>query len=158
MKMGVAKLFLVGAAGLGLLGFVTGLVFGNSSLDIHLHDTYVVLAHFHIVAAVALLFLACAGVYYVFPILFKRRMNRNAGLVHFWITFLGTISIFWPMHYEGVAGMPRRYYDYSAWENFKMYGNLNSAISIVVILVFLSQFIFALNFAISIFAGQKVLK
>ena len=69
-------------------------------------------------------------------------MNNTLGYVHFFITIAGAYLIFWPMHYEGIAGMPRRYYDYSAWESFKNFQSLNSFISICAAIVFFTQFIF----------------
>jgi cytochrome c oxidase subunit 1 len=83
-------------------------------------------------------------------------MNNTLGYIHFFITFIGAYLIFWPMHYEGIAGMPRRYYDYSAWQAFKQFNDLNAFISIVVIIVFFAQFVFVFNFFISIFKGCKV--
>jgi cytochrome c oxidase subunit 1 len=83
-------------------------------------------------------------------------MNNTLGYIHFFVTLAGAYLIFWPMHYEGFAGMPRRYYDYSAWESFKQFDSLNAFISVVVIIVFFTQLLFVFNFFISIFKGRRV--
>jgi cytochrome c oxidase subunit I len=151
-----AMLFAIGFVSLFISGGLTGIFLGNSSLDIHLHDTYFVIAHFHIVMGVASMFGMFAGIYHWYPKMFGRFLNNTLGYVHFWITMVGAYLIFWPMHYEGLAGMPRRYYKYDIWESFKQFGTLNQFISIVAIIVFLTQILFILNFFYSIWKGRKV--
>jgi cytochrome c oxidase subunit 1 len=137
-------------------GGLTGIWLGNSALDLHLHDTYFVIAHFHLVMGVASMFGMFAGIYHWFPKMFGRMMNNTLAYIHFWITITGAYLIFWPMHYEGLAGMPRRYYDFSNWESFKMFQGLNEFISIVAMIVFATQFLFIFNFFYSIFKGRKL--
>lgn len=149
-------LFAIGFVSLFISGGLTGIFLGNSALDIHLHDTYFVIAHFHIVMGVASFFGLFAGVYHWFPKMFGRFLNNTLSYIHFWITIVGAYLIFWPMHYEGLAGMPRRYYDFSNWESFKMFGGLNEFISIVSIVVFSAQLLFVINFFYSIWKGRKV--
>lgn len=149
-------LFAIGFVSTFISGGLTGIWLGNSSIDIHLHDTYFVIAHFHIVMGVSAFFGTFAGVYHWFPKMFGRYLNSTLAYIHFWITLIGAYLIFWPMHYEGMAGMPRRYYDYSSWESFKQFTDLNHFISIVVIVVFAAQLLFVLNFFYSIFKGRKV--
>ena len=151
-----AMLFAIGFVSLFISGGLTGIWLGNSSLDIHLHDTYFVIAHFHLVMGVASMFGMFAGIYHWFPKMYGRYMNNTLAYIHFWITIIGAYSIFWPMHYEGLAGMPRRYYDFSNWESFKMFGGLNEFISIVATIVFAVQLLFIFNFFYSIFKGRKV--
>lgn len=151
-----AMMFSLGFVSLFISGGLTGIFLGNSALDIHLHDTYFVIAHFHIVMGVASMFGMFAGIYHWYPKMFGRYMNNTLGYVHFWVTMIGAYLIFWPMHYTGLAGMPRRYYSYDIWESFKQFGTLNQFISIVVILVFLVQFLFLFNFFYSIWKGRKV--
>ena len=151
-----AMLFAIGFVSLFISGGLTGIFLGNSALDIHLHDTYFVIAHFHIVMGVASFFGLFAGVYHWFPKMFGRFMNNTLSYIHFWLTIVGAYLIFWPMHYEGLAGMPRRYYDFSNWESFKMFGGLNEFISIVSMVVFAAQLLFVLNFFYSIWKGRKV--
>jgi cytochrome c oxidase subunit I len=149
-------LFAIGFVSLFISGGLTGIFLGNSALDLHLHDTYFVVAHFHIVMGVASFFGMFAGVYHWFPKMFGRFLNNTMAYIHFWITIVGAYLIFWPMHYEGLAGMPRRYYDFSNWESFKMFGGLNEFISFVSLLVFAAQLLFVFNFFYSIFKGRKV--
>lgn len=151
-----AMMFAIGFVSLFISGGLTGIFLGNSALDIHLHDTYFVIAHFHIVMGVASFFGMFAGVYHWFPKMFGRYLNNTLGYIHFWVTIIGAYLIFWPMHYEGLAGMPRRYYDYSNWESFKMFGGLNEFISFVALIVFATQLLFLFNFIYSIFKGRKV--
>ncbi|QJB34663.1 cbb3-type cytochrome c oxidase subunit I [Chitinophaga oryzae] len=151
-----ASLFSIGFVSTFISGGLTGIWLGNSSIDIHLHDTYFVIAHFHIVMGVSAFFGMFAGIYHWFPKMYGRFMNNTIGYIHFWVTLVGAYLIFWPMHYEGMAGMPRRYFDYSSWTSFNQFGGLNQFISIVVILVFATQLLFVFNFFYSIFKGRKL--
>ncbi len=148
-------LFAIGFVSLFISGGLTGIYLGNSAIDIHVHDTYFVIAHFHLVMGVAAFFGMFAGVYHWFPKMFGRFMNSTLGDIHFWITLVGAYLIFWPMHYQGFAGMPRRYYDYSNWESFKQFASLNKFITIVAIIVFLAQFLFLFNFFYSMYKGRR---
>lgn len=149
-------LFAIGFVSLFISGGLTGIWLGNSALDIHLHDTYFVIAHFHIVMGVAGIFGMFCGIYHWYPKMYGRYMNNTLGYIHFWVTLIGAYLIFWPMHYEGLAGMPRRYYDYSQWESFKQFVDLNRFISTVVMIVFAVQLLFLFNFFYSIWKGRKV--
>jgi cytochrome c oxidase subunit 1 len=149
-------LFTIGFVSLFISGGLTGIWVGNSAIDIHLHDTYFVIAHFHLVMGVASMFGMFAGIYHWFPKMYGRYMNNTLAYIHFWITLVGAYLIFWPMHYEGLAGMPRRYYDYSSWESFKQFVELNRFISTVVIITFATQILFIFNFFYSIFKGRVV--
>ncbi len=151
-----AMLFAIGFVSLFISGGLTGIWMGNSSIDMHIHDTYFIIAHFHLVMGVASIFGMFAGVYHWFPKMFGRHMNNTLAYIHFWITLIGAYLIFWPMHYQGLAGMPRRYYDFSNWESFKQFQGLNTFISYVVIIVFAVQFLFIFNFFYSIFKGRKL--
>jgi cytochrome c oxidase subunit 1 len=97
-----------------------------------------------------------AGVYHWYPKMFGRYLNNTLAYIHFWVTIVGAYLIFWPMHYEGLAGMPRRYYDFSNWESFKNFGGLNQFISIIALIVFAAQLMFVINFFYSIWKGRKV--
>ena len=149
-------LFAIGFVSLFISGGLTGIFIGNSSLDIHLHDTYFIVAHFHIVMGVASFFGMFAGIYHWFPKMYGRYLNNTMAYIHFWVTIIGAYLIFWPMHYQGLAGMPRRYYDFSNWESFKQFGGLNQFISLVAMIVFAVQLLFVFNFFYSIFKGRKV--
>ena len=151
-----ASLFAIGFVSMFISGGLTGIFLGNSAIDIHLHDTYFGIAHFHLVMGVAAFFGMFAGVYHWFPKMYGRYMNNTLGYIHFWFTLVGAYCIFWPMHYEGFAGMPRRYYDYQNWESFKMFGGLNEFISIVAIITYAAQLLFVINFFYSIWKGRRV--
>ncbi len=156
LRLNVPMLFSLGFISLFISGGLTGIFVGNSALDIHLHDTYFVIAHFHLVMGVSSFFGMFAGIYHWFPKMFGRFMNSTLGYIHFFITLIGAYLIFWPMHYEGLAGMPRRYYDFGAWESFKQFGDLNKFISVVTVVVFFAQLLFVFNFFVSIFKGRRV--
>jgi cytochrome c oxidase subunit 1 len=149
-------MFAIGFVSLFISGGLTGIFLGNSTLDIHLHDTYFVIAHFHIVMGVSSFFGMFAGIYHWFPKMYGRFLNNTMAYIHFWVTLAGAYLIFWPMHYEGLAGMPRRYLDYSGWESFKHFAELNKFISTVAMIVFAVQLMFLFNFFYSIFKGRKV--
>jgi cytochrome c oxidase subunit 1 len=151
-----AMLFAIGFVSLFISGGLTGIWLGNSALDFHLHDTYFVIAHFHLVMGVASMFGMFAGIYHWYPKMFGRMMNNTLAYLHFWISLVGAYFIFWPMHYEGLAGMPRRYYDFSNWESFKMFSGLNAFISVTAIIVFSAQFLFIFNFFYSMYKGRKI--
>jgi len=149
-------LFAIGFVSLFISGGLTGIFLGNSTLDIHLHDTYFVVAHFHIVMGVASFFGMFAGVYHWFPKMYGRYLNTTMANIHFWVTFVGAYLIFWPMHYQGLAGLPRRYTDFSNWQSFNQFSEMNRFISTVAMVVFAVQLLFVFNFFYSIFKGRKV--
>ena len=151
-----AMMFALGFVSLFISGGLTGIFLGNSGLDIHLHDTYFVIAHFHIVMGVASFFGMFAGVYHWFPKMYGRYLNPTLGYIHFWGTIICAYLIFWPMHYEGLAGMPRRYYDMSQWKTFSQFGHLQQFITIISIISFVLQLLFVFNFFYSIFKGRKL--
>jgi len=151
-----AMLFAIGFVSLFISGGLTGIFLGNSTLDIHLHDTYFVVAHFHIVMGVASMFGMFSGVYHWYPKMYGRYMNNTLAYIHFWVSLVGAYLIFWPMHYQGLAGTPRRYTDWSNWESFKQFGDMNRFISTVAMIVFVVQLFFLFNFFYSIWKGRKV--
>ncbi|HMK25982.1 MAG TPA: cbb3-type cytochrome c oxidase subunit I [Chitinophagaceae bacterium] len=151
-----ATLFAIGFVSLFISGGLTGIFLGNSTIDIHLHDTMFVVAHFHIVMGIAGMFGMFAGIYHWFPKMFGRYLNSTLGFIHFWVTMVGSYLIFWPMHYEGLAGVPRRYLDKKGWVSFNQFGDLDKMITIVSIIVFAMQLMFVFNFFYSIFKGRKV--
>ena len=151
-----AMLFAIGFVSLFISGGLTGIFVGNSTIDIHLHDTMFVVAHFHIVMGVASMFGMHAGIYHWFPKMYGRYLNSTLGYLHFWITIVGAYLIFWPMHYQGLAGIPRRYLDKSSWLSFNDFQDLDKMITVVSIIVFAAQLMFVFNFFYSIFKGRKV--
>ena len=151
-----AMLFSIGFVSTFISGGLTGIYLGNSSLDIQLHDTYFVIAHFHLVMGISSVFGMFAGIYHWFPKMFGRFMNPILGYIHFWLTLPAAYLIFWPMYYEGLAGLPRRYYDFSNWTTFNQFGTLNAFISAIAIVSFAVQLMFVFNFFWSIFKGRIV--
>ena len=148
-------LFSIGLVSYFISGGLTGLILGNAALDIQLHDTYFVVAHFHLVMGTASFFGMVAGVYHWFPKMFGRMLDEKLGYVHFWITFVGAYLVFFPMHYIGIAGFPRRYYTWTGFEAFNTFTDLNAFISVAALITFAAQFIFVFNFIYSIFKGRK---
>jgi cytochrome c oxidase subunit 1 len=151
-----AMLFAIGFVSMFISGGLTGIWLGNSTIDIHVHDTYFVIAHFHIVMGVSAFFGMFAGVYHWFPKMFGRYLNNTLGYIHFWVNMIGAYLIFWPMHYMGLAGVPRRYLDFTLWSSFNKFDSLNKMISVVTIIVFAVNLMFVFNFFYSIFKGRKV--
>jgi len=149
-------LFAIGFVSLFISGGQTGIYLGDSTIDIQLHDTYFVVAHFHLVMGVASVFGMFAGIYHWFPKMFGRMMNPVLGYIHFWLTLPSAYLIFWPMYYEGLAGMPRRYFDFSMWTSFNQFQGLNAVISAVAVVAFSTQLLFVIHFFYSIFWGPRV--
>lgn len=149
-----AMLFSIGLVSLFISGGVTGIHLGNSALDIQLHDTYFVVAHFHLVMGAASFFGMMAGVYHWFPKMFGRMLDEKMGYIHFWVTFVGVYMVFFPMHYIGIAGFPRRYYSWTNFDAFGSFTDLNMFISIAAFLALAGQLIFGFNFFYSMFRGR----
>ncbi len=150
-----AMLFSIGLVSSFVTGGVTGIILADSTLDINVHDTYFVIAHFHIVMGLSAIFGMFAGVYHWFPKLFLRMMNKKLGYLHFWLTFVCAYGVFFPMHFLGLAGVPRRYYTNS---NFPMFDNLvdiNEIVTVFAIIGALAQLVFLFNFFYSMFRGEK---
>lgn len=148
-------LFSIGLVSFFISGGLTGLFLGNAVLDINLHDTYFVVAHFHLVMGSASFFGMLAGVYHWFPKMFGRMMDDKLGKIHFWMTFVGVYLVFFPLHYIGMAGFPRRYYSFTSFDAFSTHVDLNMFVSIAAAITFAAQFIFLFNFFHSIFKGRK---
>jgi cytochrome c oxidase subunit 1 len=99
-----------------------------------------------------------AGVYHWFPKMFGRMMNTKLGYIHFWLTIIGGYGVFFPMHFVGLAGAPRRYYQYTDYPMFDGFVDLNVIISSFAIMAAIAQAIFLFNFFYSIWKGQKAVK
>ena len=155
-----AMLFTIGLVSSFISGGVTGIILADAALDIMVHDTYFVVAHFHVVMGLSAVFGMFAGVYHWFPRMFGKMLNTTLGYVHFWITIIGAYGVFFPMHFVGLAGAPRRYYNYSVYGDFdtdalSMIMDLNIIITGFAIFAALGQLVFLFNFFYSIFKGQK---
>ncbi|MBA2647837.1 MAG: cbb3-type cytochrome c oxidase subunit I, partial [Pyrinomonadaceae bacterium] len=147
--------FAIGFVSLFVAGGITGLVLGQTSLDLSMHDTYFVLGHFHLVMGVAAIFGMFAGTYFWFPKMFGRMMSERLGKIHFWPTFIGVYAIFMPMHVMGIVGMPRRYASFQEYEFLRSLDPLVMFVTIAVVITVAAQFIFWYNFFWSIWKGEK---
>ena len=148
-------LFAIGFVSLFVAGGITGLVLGQTTLDLSMHDTYFVLAHFHLVMGVAAIFGMFAGTYFWFPKMFGRMMDERLGKIHFWVSFIGVYLIFMPMHVMGIVGMPRRYSQFTEYRFLDPLHPLVVLVTIGAIITALIQFLFWFNFFWSMFKGKK---
>ena len=150
-----AMLFSIGLVSTFVAGGLTGTILGDSALDINVHDTYFVVAHFHIVMGLSAIFGMFAGVYHWFPKMYRRMMNKGLGYLHFWLTFISAYGVFFPMHFTGLAGLPRRYYSNAEFPIFDELQDINVIISMFAILGGIAQLIFIFNFFYSMWRGPK---
>ena len=158
-----AMLFAIGLVSTFITGGVTGIILADAALDISVHDTYFVVAHFHVVMGLSAVFGMLAGVYHWFPKMFGKMMNTKMGYIHFWTTLISAYGVFFPMHFVGIAGAPRRYYDYTVYGEFDtqtldLMMDLNVIITWFAIIGALAQCLFLFNFLYSIFRGQKAVQ
>lgn len=156
IRLNVPMLFALGFVSTFTIGGLTGLFLGNVVVDLPLSDTYFVVAHFHMVMGVSPILVVFGGIYHWYPKMSGRMLNPTLGKWHFWGTFLGTYAIYFPMHYLGILGVPRRYF---AYENYDFIPDsakdLNALISVMAIFVALVQLIFLFNLVWSLFKGEK---
>lgn len=155
LKLTPAMMFAIGLVSFFISGGLTGIFLGNAALDIQLHDTYFVVAHFHIVMGSAAIFGMLSGIYHWFPRMFGRMMNESLGQIHFWVTIISAYCVFFPMHFMGLAGVPRRYYANTAYEPFDAFINMNQFITLAALMGGAAQIIFLFNFFYSIFKGKR---
>ncbi len=150
-----AMLFSIGLVSFFISGGLTGIYLGNAAMDIQLHDSYFVVAHFHLVMGSAAIFGMFAGIYHWFPKMFGRMLNNTLGYFHFWFTFISAYLVFFPMHFMGLAGVPRRYYQFTLMKEFDVWMDVNKLITIAAIMGGVAQLFFIWNFFYSIFKGKK---
>ncbi len=156
INLTVPMLFAIGFIFTFVNGGITGLFLGNVSVDVPLSDTYFVVAHFHMVMGVSPVLVMFAAMYHWYPKITGKMYNETLGVWHFWITFIGTYSIYFPMHYLGFVGMPRRYYEYGDTAFIPDSAHiLNQQITIAALIVGVAQFIFIANIIWSYFKGKK---
>jgi cytochrome c oxidase subunit 1 len=138
LRFTTPMIWAIGFIFLFTVGGVTGVVLANAGVDHSMHDTYYVVAHFHYVLSLGAVFAIFAGFYYWFPKMSGRMLNEFWGKVHFWVTFVGVNVTFFPMHFVGLAGMPRRIPDYpDAYAGWNMVASYGSYISAFGVLIFL---------------------
>jgi cytochrome c oxidase subunit 1 len=150
-----AMLFAIGFVSLFVSGGLSGLFLAQPSLDLYLHDGYFVVAHFHLIMGVAAIFGMFAGTYFWFPKMFGRFLNEGIGKVHFWLTFVGVYSIFMPMHFLGLAGHNRRFFDTTAVGYLAQLQPVHVFITIAAFITIGAQFIFLFNVFWSLKAGKE---
>ncbi|HLS12650.1 MAG TPA: cbb3-type cytochrome c oxidase subunit I [Flavobacteriaceae bacterium] len=156
LQMNPAMLFSIGFVSTFVTGGLTGIILGDSALDINVHDTYFVIAHFHLVMGISAVYGLLAGVYHWFPVMYEGKlMNKKLGYWHFWITAVCSYGIFFPMHFVGLAGLPRRYYSNTEFPYFDDLADMNVMITVFAIIAAAAQLIFLWNFFYSIFYGKK---
>jgi len=137
-------------------GGITGLFLGNVIVDVPLSDTYFVVAHFHMVMGIAPILVVFGAIYHWYPLITGRFLHEGMGKFHFWISFLGSYLIYFPMHYLGFVGVPRRYYEMYDSEFITTSTTfLNQFITIVALIVGFSQLIFLYNLITSAKLGKK---
>lgn len=155
LQLNPAMLFSIGLVSTFITGGLTGIILGDSTLDINVHDTYFVVAHFHLVMGISALYGLFAGVYHWFPKMFGRMMNKNMGYIHFWVTAICAYGVFFPMHFIGMAGLPRRYYTNTNFPLFDDLQNVNVLITTFALIGGAFQLVFLYNFFSSIFYGKR---
>ncbi|CAM3899511.1 cbb3-type cytochrome c oxidase subunit I [Flavobacterium sinopsychrotolerans] len=158
LQLNPAMLFSIGLVSTFITGGLTGIILGDSTLDINVHDTYFVVAHFHLVMGISALYGMFAGIYHWFPKLFGRMLNKNLGYVHFWVTAVCAYGVFFPMHFIGLAGLPRRYYTNTNFPLFDDLQNVNVLITVFALIGGAFQLVFLYNFFSSIFYGKKAVQ
>ena len=158
IRFTTAMLFAIGTVSTFITGGLPGIILGDSALDINVHDTYFVVGHFHIVMGLSAIYGMYAGVYHWFPKMYGRMMNKGLGYLHFWGTFICAYGVFFPMHFLGLAGLPRRYYQNSSFPMFDGLTDINAVITFFALAGAVFQFIFIFNFFYSIFKGTKASK
>ena len=150
-----AMLFSIGLVSTFVAGGLTGIILGDSALDINVHDTMFVVAHFHIVMGLSAIFGMFAGVYHWYPRMYGRMMNKRMGYLHFWVTFISAYGVFFPMHFLGLAGLPRRYFTNAEFPMFDELQDINLIITVFALLGGIVQLVFLFNFFYSMWRGAK---
>ncbi len=150
-----AMLFAIGLVSTFITGGLTGIILGDSALDINVHDTYFVVGHFHIVMGLSGTFGMISGIYHWFPKMFGRMLDKNLGYIHFWATIVSAYGVFFPMHFLGLAGVPRRYYANTEFPMFNEMYDINELITVFAMIAGFAQLFFIFNIFYSMFKGPK---
>ncbi|KUJ60355.1 cytochrome c oxidase subunit I [Flavobacteriaceae bacterium CRH] len=158
LQFNPAMLFSIGMVSTFITGGLTGIILGDSTLDINVHDTYFVIAHFHLVMGISALYGMFAGIYHWFPKMYGKMLNKNLGYIHFWVTAVCAYGVFFPMHFIGLAGLPRRYYTNTNFPLFDDLQNVNVLITTFALIGGAFQLVFLYNFFSSIFYGKKAVQ
>ncbi len=155
LRFHVPMLNAVAFVAMFVIGGLSGIFMAATPVDIHIHDTYFIVAHLHYVLFGGSLFALFGAITYWYPKMFGRLMSERWGKIHFWLTFVFYNLVFFPMHTLGMGGMMRRIYDPTIYDFLKPYQPMNTFISICAFILFAVQAIFALNFIISLKKGAR---
>jgi len=155
IQFNCSMLFSLGFVSLFVTGGLSGLFLAQPSIDLYMHDTYFVVAHFHLIMGVAAIFGIFSATYFWFPKMFGRLMNEGLGKLHFWITFIGVYCIFMPMHFLGLAGHPRRYADTTGVAYLAALHPVHVFITVCALITITAQILFVINLFWSMMAGKK---
>ena len=156
IRLNTPMLFAIGFIITFVNGGITGLFLGNVAIDVPLSDTMFVVAHFHMVMGVAPILVIFGAIYHWYPKITGRMMDETLGKFHFWVTFLGAYMIYFPMHYIGFVGVPRRYFELGETTFIpESVATLNAFISIMTFIVGFAQLVFFYNLARSYFRGKE---
>ncbi|MDE3179195.1 MAG: cbb3-type cytochrome c oxidase subunit I [Acidobacteriota bacterium] len=150
-----AMLFALGFVSLFITGGISGLFLAQPPLDLYLHATYFVVAHFHLIMGVAAIFGIFAATYFWFPKATGRMMNETLGRIHFWFTFIGVYCIFMPMHFLGLEGNPRRYSSFSHVRFVAPLMHIHVFISVAALATAAAQVVFMVNLVWSLIKGDQ---
>lgn len=148
-------LFVLGFLITFLIGGLTGIFNGSAAVDIYIHDTYFVVAHFHYTLFPSVFFGGFAGIYFWYPKMFGRMMNETLGKLHFWLTFVTFNAVFLPMFILGMGGHMRRIYNPQNYEFLKPLIPVNEFVTIAAIFLLLAQVVFVANFFASMWLGRQ---
>ena len=155
IKFTTAMLFCIGFLSMFIIGGLSGIFMAATPVDIYIHDTYFIVAHFHYVLFGGTMLAVFGAVYFWYPKFFGRMMNERWGWIHFLLTFILTNGTFYPMHVLGAAGFPRRYADPYHFEAFQALLPINQVMTVCAILLGAVQIIFVINFLGSMVWGKK---
>jgi cytochrome c oxidase subunit 1 len=155
IQFNTSMLFALGFVSLFVSGGLSGLFLAQPSIDLYMHDTYFVVAHFHLIMGVAAIFGIFTATYFWFPKMFGRMLGETLGKIHFWITFVGVYCIFMPMHFLGLAGHPRRYADTTGVDFLAALHPVHVFITFAAMITIAAQLLFVLNLFWSMKSGKK---
>jgi cytochrome c oxidase subunit 1 len=154
LKLNTPMLYIIGTIALFGTGGFGGIFLGNATADMQLHDTYFVVGHFHLMIGGVTLMGTFAALYFWFPKMFGKSMSDTLGKLHFWFTFIPFFTVFFMQHFQGLQGMPRRYYAFTSYSYLEQAANSNMMVTMVAFTLISGQFIFMFNFLWSLMKGR----
>ncbi|MBM3216223.1 cytochrome c oxidase subunit I [Candidatus Poribacteria bacterium] len=155
IQLPTAMLYALGTLTMFIIGGITGIFNGSAPVDIYIHDTYFVVAHFHYTLFPTVLLGGLAGFYFWFPKMFGRMLNETLGKIHFWLTLISFNAVFLPMFALGIGGHVRRIYDPSTYDLLKPLHGITTFVTIATVCLLLSQIPFLINIVVSLTRGER---